>query len=49
MQDIDFHERIALAAGNQTLATMLSGLSGKTVHARIWHGTLDSASRPARS
>ena len=41
-QDIDFHERIALAAGNQTLATMLSGLSGRTVHARIWHGTLDS-------
>lgn len=42
MQDIDFHERIALAAGNQTLSTMLSGLSGKTVHARIWHGTIDS-------
>jgi GntR family transcriptional repressor for pyruvate dehydrogenase complex len=42
MQDIDFHGRIALAAGNQTLATMLSGLSGKTVHARIWHGTLDA-------
>jgi GntR family transcriptional regulator, transcriptional repressor for pyruvate dehydrogenase complex len=40
-QDIDFHARIALASGNQTLATMLSGISGKTVHARIWHGALD--------
>jgi GntR family transcriptional regulator, transcriptional repressor for pyruvate dehydrogenase complex len=42
MQDIDFHSRIALSSGNQTLATMLSGLSGKTVHARIWHGTIDA-------
>ena len=42
LQDIDFHARIAQAAGNQTLATMLSGLSGKTVHARTWHGALDA-------
>ena len=41
-QDIDFHARIAAASGNQTLATMLSGISGKTVHARIWHGALDA-------
>ncbi len=41
-QDIDFHNRIALASGNQTLATVLSGLSGQTVHARIWHGTIDA-------
>lgn len=41
MQDIDFHGRIALAAGNQTLATVLNGLSGGSVHARIWHGTID--------
>jgi GntR family transcriptional repressor for pyruvate dehydrogenase complex len=41
-QDIDFHARIALASGNQTLATMLNGISGKTVHARIWHGALDA-------
>jgi GntR family transcriptional repressor for pyruvate dehydrogenase complex len=41
-QDIDFHNRIALAANNQTLSTLLSGLSGKTVHARIWHGTIDA-------
>jgi GntR family transcriptional regulator, transcriptional repressor for pyruvate dehydrogenase complex len=40
-QDIEFHGRIASAAGNETLATMLTGVSGKTVHARIWHGTLD--------
>jgi GntR family transcriptional repressor for pyruvate dehydrogenase complex len=41
-QDIDFHNRIALAANNQTLSTLLIGLSGKTVHARIWHGTIDA-------
>jgi GntR family transcriptional repressor for pyruvate dehydrogenase complex len=42
MQDIDFHARISRASGNQTLATMLNELSGKTVHARIWHGTIDA-------
>jgi GntR family transcriptional repressor for pyruvate dehydrogenase complex len=41
-QDIDFHARIARSSGNQTLATMLNELSGKTVHARIWHGTIDA-------
>ena len=41
-QDIEFHARIARASGNQTLATMLSELSGKTVHARIWHGTIEA-------
>jgi GntR family transcriptional regulator, transcriptional repressor for pyruvate dehydrogenase complex len=41
-QDIDFHGKIAAASGNQTLATLLAGISGKTVHARIWHGTLDA-------
>jgi GntR family transcriptional repressor for pyruvate dehydrogenase complex len=41
-QDIDFHARIARGSGNQTLATMLSELSGKTVHARIWHGTIEA-------
>jgi GntR family transcriptional regulator, transcriptional repressor for pyruvate dehydrogenase complex len=41
-QDIEFHARIARASGNQTLATMLSELSGKSVHARIWHGTVEA-------
>jgi len=41
-QDIDFHARIARASGNQTLATMLSEVSGKSVHARIWHGTIEA-------
>jgi GntR family transcriptional repressor for pyruvate dehydrogenase complex len=41
-QDIEFHARIARASRNQTLATMLSELSGKTVHARIWHGTVEA-------
>ena len=42
-QDIDFHARIARASGNQTLATMLTELSGKSVHARAWHGVIEAS------
>ena len=41
-QDIEFHGAIAAAAGNETLASMLSGINSHTIHARIWHGTLDA-------
>lgn len=41
MQDIEFHAKIATGSGNATLSSLLSGLSGKTVHARIWHGLLE--------
>jgi GntR family transcriptional repressor for pyruvate dehydrogenase complex len=41
-QDIDFHGAVAAAAGNETLASMLSGINSHTFHARIWHGTLDA-------
>ena len=41
-QDIEFHGLIAAASGNQTLASMLAGINSHTVHARIWHGTLDA-------
>jgi GntR family transcriptional regulator, transcriptional repressor for pyruvate dehydrogenase complex len=41
-QDIDFHAVIATASANQSLASMLAGLNSHTLHARIWHGTLDS-------
>lgn len=40
--DIEFHGLIAAASGNQTLASMLSGINSHTLHARIWHGTLDA-------
>jgi len=41
-QDIEFHGTIAAASGNETLASMLSGINSHTIHARIWHGTLDA-------
>lgn len=40
-QDLDFHAAIAAATDNQTMASMLSGVSSHTLHARIWHGRLD--------
>jgi len=40
--DIEFHARIAAASGNQTLASMVAGVHSHTVHARTWHGLLDS-------
>jgi GntR family transcriptional repressor for pyruvate dehydrogenase complex len=47
--DIDFHTFIATLSGNQTLASMVAGVHSHTVHARLWHGTLDTdAHRRAR-
>src|ERR671939_1607505 len=39
--DAEFHQRVAAAAGNQTLAAMLDGLSSKTLRARVWRGIID--------
>jgi GntR family transcriptional regulator, transcriptional repressor for pyruvate dehydrogenase complex len=36
--DLEFHAIIARAAGNGYLASLLEGLSGSTVRARIWRG-----------
>jgi GntR family transcriptional repressor for pyruvate dehydrogenase complex len=36
--DIAFHRTIILATGNETLTSLLDGLSGRTVRARIWRG-----------
>jgi len=41
VHDAEFHNRVAAAAGNQTLASMLNGLSSKTLRARIWRGLID--------
>lgn len=41
-QDIEFHGMIASASGNEMLASMLAGLSSHTLHARIWHETIDT-------
>jgi GntR family transcriptional regulator, transcriptional repressor for pyruvate dehydrogenase complex len=36
--DLEFHRRIALGAGNTVLCSLLDGLSGPTTRARIWRG-----------
>ena len=36
--DLEFHRIIAQASGNGYLASLLDGLSGRTVRARIWRG-----------
>jgi GntR family transcriptional repressor for pyruvate dehydrogenase complex len=36
--DIAFHRTVIAATGNETLASLLDGLSGRTARARIWRG-----------
>jgi GntR family transcriptional repressor for pyruvate dehydrogenase complex len=36
--DIAFHRTIVAATANETLTSLLAGLSGRTVRARIWRG-----------
>jgi GntR family transcriptional repressor for pyruvate dehydrogenase complex len=36
--DLAFHRAVIAATGNETLMSLLDGLSGKTVRARIWRG-----------
>lgn len=36
--DIAFHRAVTVATGNDTLTSLLDGLSGRTVRARIWRG-----------
>lgn len=36
--DIAFHRTVVAATGNETLTSLLDGMSGKTVRARIWRG-----------
>jgi GntR family transcriptional repressor for pyruvate dehydrogenase complex len=39
--DAEFHGIVARASGNATLASMLAGISGQTVRARVWRGNVD--------
>jgi GntR family transcriptional regulator, transcriptional repressor for pyruvate dehydrogenase complex len=39
--DADFHLAVAAAAGNSTMASMLRGISSRTMRARVWHGILE--------
>lgn len=40
--DAHFHELVAQAAGNSTMASMLSGLSGRTQRSRVWRGIMEA-------
>jgi GntR family transcriptional repressor for pyruvate dehydrogenase complex len=41
-EDTQFHAQVATASGNDTLASMLLGISSRTIRARIWRGLIDS-------
>lgn len=39
--DAAFHHAVVDAAGNETLSTLLDGISSRTLRARIWRGTAE--------
>jgi GntR family transcriptional repressor for pyruvate dehydrogenase complex len=39
--DAAFHRAVIMATGNDTLVTLLEGISGQTLRARIWRGLVD--------
>ncbi|MFB9316178.1 FadR/GntR family transcriptional regulator [Cryptosporangium minutisporangium] len=40
--DMDFHRTVVAATGNQSLTSVLDGLSGRTARARVWRGLLNA-------
>ncbi|MET9762845.1 FadR/GntR family transcriptional regulator [Streptomyces sp. NPDC006372] len=40
--DAAFHHAVVSATGNESLLTLLEGVSGRTLRARIWRGLVDS-------
>ncbi len=42
--DMAFHRTVIAAAGNETLSSLLDGLSGRTVRARVWRGLIEGNS-----
>jgi GntR family transcriptional regulator, transcriptional repressor for pyruvate dehydrogenase complex len=40
--DEEFHATVAAAAGNETLASMLSGVSSRTSRSRVWRGIIEA-------
>jgi GntR family transcriptional repressor for pyruvate dehydrogenase complex len=36
--DVAFHRAVVASTGNETLTSLLDGLSGRTVRARVWRG-----------
>ena len=41
LHDAAFHRAVAAATGNETLTTVLDGISSTTLRARMWRGTVD--------
>ena len=39
--DADFHRTVTAATGNETLTSLLDGLSGQTLRARVWRGLIE--------
>lgn len=42
--DAAFHRAVAAATGNEALATLLDGISGGTLRARVWRGMVEAGS-----
>ncbi|MEU9280956.1 FadR/GntR family transcriptional regulator [Streptomyces sp. NPDC048342] len=42
VHDAAFHRAVVAATGNETLLTILEGISGRTLRARVWHGLVDA-------
>ncbi|MEU6352340.1 FadR/GntR family transcriptional regulator [Streptomyces sp. NPDC047072] len=40
--DAAFHRAVVSATGNESLLTLLEGISGRTLRARIWRGLVDT-------
>jgi GntR family transcriptional repressor for pyruvate dehydrogenase complex len=40
--DIAFHRAVIASTGNETLTSLLDGLSGRTVRARVWRGLVEA-------
>lgn len=39
--DASFHRAVVAATGNETLASLMDGIAGRTVRARVWRGIVD--------
>jgi GntR family transcriptional repressor for pyruvate dehydrogenase complex len=42
--DAAFHRAVVSATGNETLSTLLDGISGRTLRMRVWRGTVEAGS-----
>lgn len=40
--DAEFHRAVIAATGNETLSTVLGGISSRTLRARVWRGLVDA-------